>query len=775
MTTEWSTNPIFDSYAAVFALAAVLVGVTLLGMVVTVLRGRTTWRRSAVLTALRAGVILVLLLSMLQFVKSTITQRPRPSVLLVLVDVSKSMDVPDEFGGKTRWQSLIDALDDAHDSLAALGEDVEIKIYRFGQDVVPIDFAAGEFVLPEEPTDEETAIGAALQSVLRQQQGQRIIGVILLTDGAQRAAAERNVPPEQAARRMSDERQPLYVVPFGGSRGKGQSRDVAVEPNLQVNRSVFVKNQLPIRAEVRISGYTNQDIVVELLFESKQTGEMVVVRRQTVSAAQSGERIPVEFEYVPQEVGEFRVMVRVAEQDGELVKTNNQQSTYVIVREGGLNVLYIEGEIRSEQRFLRRSLDASPDIKVDYLLIDHRLRKTDWPKDLSSLLEPGKYDAYIIGDLDSDALRREDMEKLAKLVLDGQAGLIMLGGYHSFGPGGYGATPLADVLPVRMPLAADGGSLVRQLFDDDGDRAIAHLAGPLKMRPATRRIRPHAVTRLAEDRAENAAMWSKLPPLDGANKFDGVKSGAQVLLETDQGAPLLVTQSFGGAKNVLAFAGDSTWRWCMEGYAVQHRRFWRQVVLFLVGSDEPTKGSVWIKLDKRQLRPAQRSQFTVGVRSSTGQAISDAEISVHVILPDGSQRPVTLGSQDEEVSGWFRETQQAGEYKIVATAKRDGKVYGTKSARFRVDVTNLELANRSANPSKLARLAEMTKDAGGKVVAPEQLDALVKELQSQPAEMIEQHRHSRLGDHWWDAGTMFLIVVALLGVEWFLRKKWELV
>ena len=30
------------------------------------------------------------------------------------------------------------------------------------------------------------------------------------------------------------------------------------------------------------------------------------------------------------------------------------------------------------------------------------------------------------------------------------AGLMMIGGYHSFGPGGYRETPLADVLPVEI-------------------------------------------------------------------------------------------------------------------------------------------------------------------------------------------------------------------------------------------------------------------------------------------------------------------------------------
>ena len=44
--------------------------------------------------------------------------------------------------------------------------------------------------------------------------------------------------------------------------------------------------------------------------------------------------------------------------------------------------------------------------------------------------------------------RPEQQELLIKRVRAG-AGLVMLGGYHSLGPGGYAGTPLGDILPVR--------------------------------------------------------------------------------------------------------------------------------------------------------------------------------------------------------------------------------------------------------------------------------------------------------------------------------------
>ena len=152
--------------------------------------------------------------------------------------------------------------------------------------------------------------------------------------------------------------------------------------------------------------------------------------------------------------------MRAEPQAGERITTNNELSTFVNVLDGGLNVLYLEGEPRAEQRFIRRSLASSPDIKVDFQWIDKRDRQ-HWPIDMADKFQPGKYNVYIIGDLDSSAFRKEDFKQLRDAVLQG-AGLIMLGGFHSFWAGGYQKTALADVLPLEVRPV---DQLARQDFD----------------------------------------------------------------------------------------------------------------------------------------------------------------------------------------------------------------------------------------------------------------------------------------------------------------------
>ncbi|HBO42959.1 MAG TPA: hypothetical protein DD670_03300, partial [Planctomycetaceae bacterium] len=68
------------------------------------------------------------------------------------------------------------------------------------------------------------------------------------------------------------------------------------------------------------------------------------------------------------------------------------------------------------------------------------------------------------------------MKDLADAV-DRGAGLIMLGGFYTFGPGGYADTPLADVLPIRM-------SRLDIQNPDEPIRTDMHLEGPTRMRPS---------------------------------------------------------------------------------------------------------------------------------------------------------------------------------------------------------------------------------------------------------------------------------------------------
>ena len=119
--------------------------------------------------------------------------------------------------------------------------------------------------------------------------------------------------------------------------------------------------------------------------------------------------------FIPDTAGEKKISLKVAPQTGELVTTNNEISTFVTVLDGGLKVLYLNGALQPDMKFLRRSLDASPDMNVELRTIDARKPQTR-PKDFDELFQPGKFDVYILGDLDATAFTEQELAALAAAV-----------------------------------------------------------------------------------------------------------------------------------------------------------------------------------------------------------------------------------------------------------------------------------------------------------------------------------------------------------------------
>jgi hypothetical protein len=409
----------------------------------------------------------------------------------------------------------------------------------------------------------------------------------------------------------------------------------------------------------------------------------------------------------------------------------------------------------------RRAIDYDPQ-GVD--LVDAIGAGADGPRTTAP-------DVVILDDVDVQGLNADSWQALAERVREG-AGLMMLGGYHSFGPGGYRGTPLGDVLPI------DIGPAQRQMFGESVRKDV-HLAGAARMLPAAPLGTRHSIMQLkgteVGSQGSELGIWQELPPLDGANRIERkeLKPNAQVLAEADdpERHPLLVAGQSGEGRT-LAFAGDSTWRWVMAGFGDAHRRFWRQCVQWLAKKDEQTEGRVWIRLASRRVIRGARVDFAVGAEDPQGKPIDSAAFDVAVETPNGRTIELRPSKRDENWGAVFRETGRPGDYRIRVAAKDGGETVGTAEARFVVPDQDLELDRPAAEPSLMAQLAEMTKASDGAALAAEELPDLLKRLAERPQDLKEQ---VLARSTYWDKWPFFLTFVGLLSVEWFLRKRWGLV
>lgn len=718
------------------------------------------WRR-VVLVVLRTAAFLALVVCLLRPTLVATRKARQQGTLVVLADASESMTVADGAGGRTRWEEMRAALESAAPAAARLqGEgDVDIALWTFDREARGVSPEAGGLGLPNwsrGATSDQTAIGAALEDSVKGAGGRPLAGIVVLSDGAQHAYPPRDLPPQSVIRTLADVAVPVWTITFGQQRGGGQGKDAAVT-NLSVAETVYLKNSLEVAGRVRLDGLADRDVAVKLLVEN-DAGQMEEVSRTTVRGAAQGAEEAVRLQWIPKSLGERKVSLAVEPQEGEVVLANNELSTFVTVVDGGLRVLYLEGALRVEQRFLRRVLAASPDMQVDFEWIDSAGRKA-WPVNLGRRLE-ADYNVIVIGDLDAQALSPQDLGRIVTKVNAG-TGIVFLGGFHAFEAGGWGSTAMGQLLPF------EADRLARQPFDQP-IRPGLHVPGPLKMVPDGR-FGGVSVLRLGATDQESRAAWQALPALEGANDLGRLVPSAKPLAVTPDGRPLLVAREFGEGR-VLAFAADSTWRWAMQGAVDQHRRFWRQMVLWLAKQDDSDKDSLWVRLAQRRVASGAALPFDVGLTKPDGSGVADAVVEVLVAAPTGASRPVRAARKGDGWSGVLTDLDEPGDWRVTVQATPPGEAPLTRSARFTVVRQDLELANPRANPLLMRQLAEATE--GGGVRSPEELAEVFDEVRTKPSAYDAQEQWSAT---LWDTWPVFLLMAGSLCLEWFLRKRWGLV
>ena len=194
--------------------------------------------------------------------------------------------------------------------------------------------------------------------------------------------------------------------------------------------------------------------------------------------------------------------LKVAHREGELLDSNNQISTFVTVLTGGLNVMFLQGpNISWDYKYLMRSIASSPDIQVEGVVIKSPIQGGVGSLD-DAEFAPGRYNVYILSDLRADFLTPKQHSLLADAVRKG-AGLMMLGGRNSFGPGGW-----ARHAACRYPSGKHPPRRWASSTPKVASSSYRPLAG--STRPSFRSV-PTAL--------ETERIWNELNPVLGTQSF----------------------------------------------------------------------------------------------------------------------------------------------------------------------------------------------------------------------------------------------------------------
>ncbi len=686
------------------------------------------------LRALAVAVLLYLSLRPFGDVSEELVER---ASITILLDDTKSMTARDMGGNQSRSEALEGFWDATLDVRTAMADEIDLSVFAFGETVAAEEGASFRASGPA------TAIGTALESVQGQTRTGRLAGVILFSDGCQNAGPS----PLASAEGLAAESIRIDAVAIGSDVPGAGLRDVDLRALYTPNR---VSAGMELAAEVDLSCLAAAGARIELECELEGAGRTSVTVQ--VDTARFARRIALPA-IRTRGKGKKKLTVRATRLGSEVTFENNVIETEVQIVKDRTMVLVVEGSLRWETKFLLRSLAGTPLLEVQPVY-------GPGPREAALLSDPATledFDVVILGDVPAGRLPEKFLAGLREASLEGR-GVLFLGGEAAYSAGGYGQGPLEGMLPIRLAAGKDRvEDEARALPTDEG---LTHFA-----------------CRLEDGLAANRAAWERLPPLVGRHRPGGIKPGASVLV-AGAGEPVLVVQRYGEGRTA-AFLTDSTWRWCFseKDTAGFHRRFWRQLVLWLAARDEADEGSVWLGLDPN------RSIFDVGdamallvqVFDGRGESIDNARVEVEVSAPEGGEplaRRLVYSRGEGRSEGAYRapySPSAPGEYRVTARAWRGSEEVGKDERAFRVRAPAGELDDLVARPELLAEIATV---AGGRCVPLSQARSILEEARVR-ARGVSITRHSLVP--LWSNGWVLFLFVGLLVAEWALRKKHGLV
>jgi uncharacterized membrane protein len=742
---------------------------------------KATPRRILVVLLLRLGALAVAFLLVLRPSWSLQQDSRIPSVLIVVVDNSRSMAYQDVVGGVSRWERALAILRSPR--CAGLFEhlradkNVQVLFYRAAEDVTVFDPMDRPGLADGKRTDMGQWLYALYQ---RHGRDANLRAMMILSDGAD------NGTRFQAAD-LADQwgRLPCGIYTFGvGEKTAGNRQpDLAFDPLSIVADPdpVGVKQSLTIKARLLVNGFQNPTVTLRLFLDDDPTPAAVKAMHLTNAVPDNPNAFDVELTCnAPPKPGEIKVRLHVDKKEGEVNEANNDISTYVTVSKEGLSVLYVEGILRWEARFIRDALRARKSLRL-WEAFRPRDEATPGEADLFQF-DRQHYDVIIIGDISARRFTGGNpklLDKVKQLVDKEGTGLLMLGGLEGLRQTDWGTfgKSLADILPVELT---------------NGDVSETE---DVIVKPTNEGL-DHYVLRFDDNPKKNKEIWTKIfKPLRGMVKFGKVRVGNAVLANRngDKKQPVLAAGAYGKGR-MLVFAGDTTepyWRMTAEAVKA-HRRFWQQVVIWLA-KQENQNDMVWVRPDTRRLGVTGRLGFAVGIRGKGDRKVEGARFQVKVIGPSNVETTVpTAREPDRDERGYFEKTDVPGEYRIEASAVgKDGKRLGSKAtARFVVYEDDAEDRRQGAEPENLERISRKS-DGAYKEATVENVARFLEQLEKKP--LPQAGSQGEVWPDWkrnppsrsvedqvgtlWASGILVigLLFVTLVCLEWYLRRRWGMV
>jgi len=505
---------------------------------------------------------------------------------------------------------------------------------------------------------------------------------------------------------------PVFAVGMGGE----ETKDISITGVIS-NSPVFSGDKLKISVYETHYTYGGKETFVYL----KRNGK--VIKRKKVKLKGNSSRVDFEIE-VSEGVSVYEIYIEPFED--EVITENNKSYLLTRVISPEIKILYVEGYLRWEYKYLKRFLER--DIKFQPVFVvkigPHLFQQTGGEK---VNIEKGiftedvlrNFNIVVIGDIDFSLFSQKEMESFKKFVEVGGS-VIFLGGKNFLK--GCKNSPIEEILPVYpegKENEIEEGKYI-PIFTDIG---------------------------------ENIPVFSDidtLPPLTTINILKKVKEEAKIILKGKFSLPLMLEEIYGKGKIIL-LATDSTWKWFLSSKESRkkYELFWGRVFYYLCPPEE------YIRKKEMPRIFLKRKNYSIGeeVEIEFEGEEKRGKFNSYIIMPDGKIKSLEVKNNKAKFV-----PEKEGFY-LIKVSK--GKFSNWKG--FFVKATGNEFRDYRRNKNYLEKLAKIS---GGFYLPEEEAGKIGKILKPATKKIII---NAGIGKR--EEKFLIIFVFILLSVTWFLRRK----
>jgi hypothetical protein len=614
-----------------------------------------------------------------------------------------------------------------------------------------------------------------MNDALKELKGQRIAGVIIISDGRNNRGT---LKPESVAEAAGLKKIPIYTIGVGNPE---EPKDIALV-SIDAREVVLVGDKVTFNFTIKSKGFENENAVVSLKFN-----DVVAATKQIVLLGKE-ELQRESMVYKPTEQGEYVVTLSVQEKPGEQFKENNTLTFNLRVVDEKIKVLYIEGEPRWEYRYLKNALVRDPTMRVQCIL---QSADEGFPQESSPGVSPlsefpvtrkelfDNYHVIIIGDIDTahsrHGLTREQMEWINEFVLKMRGGILFIAG-ENYNPDSFRDTPLAELLPIEAEHLRSGE--VWRWSEAKTQRYYLRLTPDGK---------ESLVMRLEPDSQQNIELWenndrredNSLPGLLWYYPARRAKPNAVVLAvhptdknDQNEWRPVIAYAYCG--LGISMFVGvDETWRWRAGVGDKYFYRFYGQAIRFLstrILLGKTKRHSLATADGKTTYFLSEKVNLVANVLDRDYNPSTQPRQTLCVEEPGSDRRSFDVELNPKhpgEYLGSITPT-KVGLHKVWIGSLADEKGQGLAFITFTVEVPVLEKKDPRMNKELLQKMASLSGGIYYELYQMKELPDAVQSIQETISTEVSE-------EPLWNKWHLLILFTALITVEWIGRKMRKLI